>query len=145
MQSSRGRNNTVLTEERRTELRAQVKALRGGAYKHQFFAALWTDNPARSDDDFLEVLPEHFQHMAALEADGIMFGSGPFTPPDGAAETFESMTIVRADSHEAAAEILDAMPMARHGLRTYDLFAWNMSVGSVSVTIALRSGMLRLE
>jgi uncharacterized protein YciI len=135
----------VLTDERRAALRAQVDASRAGAYRQRFFVALWTDNPVAGDDDFLEVLPEHFQYITALEADGIVFGSGPFTPPDGVAETFESMTIVRADSHEAAAVILDAMPMARHGLRTYDLFAWNMSVGSVSVRIGLRSGSLQLE
>ena len=76
--------------------------MRSGAYAKKFFVALWTDNPERGDDDFLEVLPEHFERMSALEADGVMLGSGPFAPPDGVAETFESMTIVRAPSHEAA-------------------------------------------
>jgi uncharacterized protein YciI len=135
----------VLTDERRAELRAQVKALRSGAYARNYFVALWTDNATRSDDDFLEVLPEHFEHMTKLEADGVMFGSGPFTQPEGVAETLESMTIVRADSHAAAAAIFDAMPMARHGLRTYDLFAWNMSVGSVSVRVGMRGGTIRLD
>jgi len=134
-----------MTDERRAALRAEAKTLRGSAYVRRYFVALWTDVPDASDDAFLETLPEHFRHMSRLESDGTMFGSGPFRPPDGVAESLESMTIVRAASHDAAQAIFDAMPMARNGLRTYELFAWDMSVGSLTVRVALKSGALELE
>ncbi|HEY5348760.1 MAG TPA: YciI family protein [Candidatus Lustribacter sp.] len=135
----------MLTDERRAELRAQAKALRGAVLRKRYFVVLWTDDPQQSDDAFLEVLPEHFRHFGELEERGVMFGSGPLTPPDGSAETYEGMSVVRADSFEAARAIVEATPMVRHRLRSYELFAWDMSVGSLSLRVALKSGKIALE
>jgi uncharacterized protein YciI len=106
---------------------------------------LWTDRPTADDDAFLEVLPDHFRHFGALEQDGTLFGSGPLTPPDGVAETYEGMSIVRAESLAAARAIAEATPMVRHGLRTYELFAWDISVGRVGLRIDFKSGAMELD
>jgi uncharacterized protein YciI len=135
----------MLTDERRAELRAEAKELRAAAVRKRYFIVLWTDDPLQSDDAFLEVLPAHFRHFGELEARGVMFGSGPLTPPDGIAETYEGMSVVRADSFEAARELADATPMVRNGLRTYELFAWDMSVGTLALRVALKSGRIELE
>jgi uncharacterized protein len=135
----------MLTDERRAELRAQATALRGAALRKRYFVVLWTDDPQHGDDDFLEVLPEHFRHFGELEDRGVMFGSGPLTPPDGSAETYEGMSVVRAHSFEAARAIVEATPMVRHRLRTYELFAWDMSVGTITLRVALKSGKMDFE
>jgi uncharacterized protein YciI len=135
----------VLTDERRAELRAEAKELRGAAYKKRLYVVLWTDHPTAEDDAFIEVLPEHFRHFGALEADGTLFGSGPLTPPDGVAETYEGMSIVRAESLEAARAIAEATPMFRHGLRTYEIFAWDVSVGRFAVRVDFKSGAIEVE
>jgi uncharacterized protein YciI len=135
----------VLTDERRAELRAQAKELRGAAHKKRFYVVLWIDSPTAEDDAFIEVLPDHFRHFGALEKDGTLFGSGPLTPPDGVAETYEGMSIVRADSLDAARAIAEATPMVRHGLRTYELFAWDISVGRIGVRVDLKSGTVEFD
>jgi uncharacterized protein YciI len=135
----------VLTDERRAELRAQAKELRGAAYKKRFFVVLWTDDPQASDDAFIEVLPDHFRHFGALEMSGVLLGSGPLSPPDGVAETYEGMSIVRAESLEAARALADATPMVRHGLRTYEIFAWDISVGRFAVRVDFKSGAIEIE
>ena len=129
----------------RAALRAEAKDLRGAAYKKRFYVVLWTDSPTADDDAFIEVLPDHFRHFGALEKDGTLFGSGPLTPPDGVAEKYEGMSIVRAESIEAARAIAEATPMVRHGLRTYELFAWDISVGRFSVSIDFKSGVIDVE
>ncbi len=134
-----------MTDERRAELRAQAKELRAGAYKKRYFVVLWTDDPESSDDAFLEALPEHFRHMGELEARGVLFGSGPLTPPHGAAETYEGMSVVRAESFADAEALLEATPMVRRGLRAYELFAWDMSVGNITLRVALKSGAIAVE
>jgi uncharacterized protein YciI len=135
----------VLTDERRAELRAEAEPLRAGAFRKRFFVLLWTDRPDQTDDAYLEVLPEHLRYLRKMEEDGVLFGSGPFDPPDGVPETYESMSILRADSHAHARTIADAMPMARHCLRTYELFSWDSRVGSLTIRVELNSGTITLE
>jgi uncharacterized protein YciI len=134
-----------MTDERRAELRALTKELRGAAYKKRFFVLLWSDDPQASDDTFLEVLPDHFRHFGELEKNGTLLGSGPLTPPGSVAETYEGMSIVRADSIDAARAIADATPMVCNGLRTYEIFAWDISVGRVALRIDFKSGAIELE
>jgi len=88
-------------------------------------------------------LEEHLLYMIELERQGILFASGPFSDEAGTSAG-DGMTIVRADSFEAARAIAEGDPFFKHGLRTFTIRRWTVVEGRINISIELsdRTGTL---
>jgi uncharacterized protein YciI len=80
------------------------------------------------------LLEAHLQHQIRLEKEGIMFGAGPLSNPDGS-PTGTGMIIIQAESEAEARRIADQDPFHANGLRTYTLQQWSLNEGRITVTI----------
>lgn len=85
-------------------------------------------------DVLSKVLEAHLDHQIRLEKEGIMFGAGPLSNPDGS-PTGTGMIIIRAESEAEARRIADQDPFHAQGLRTYILQQWSLNEGRITVTI----------
>ena len=85
-------------------------------------------------EELSKVLEAHLQHQVRLEKEGIMFGAGPLSNPDGS-PTGTGMIIIRAESEAEARRIADLDPFHAEGLRTYTLQQWSLNEGRITVTI----------
>ena len=85
-------------------------------------------------EELSKVLEAHLQHQVRLEKEGIMFGAGPLSNPDGS-PTGTGMIIIRAESEAEARRIADLDPFHAKGLRTYTLQQWSLNEGRITVTI----------
>ncbi len=97
---------------------------------------LWvvTTKAVASPDQLAPLLEAHLLHQIRLEKDGIMFGAGPLSNPDGT-PTGTGMIIIRADSEADARRIADQDPFHSSGLRTYSLQQWSLNEGRVTITV----------
>jgi hypothetical protein len=118
----------------------RIDAHRAAQLKKRLYAVFWINDPNSTRAQHLEVLPDHLDFLMDLEKQGILFASGPFSVPDGMTQTFNGMTILRADSHAAVQKILEREPFVASGLRTYQLHAWDLNEGSFTVTLSFGSG-----
>lgn len=85
-------------------------------------------------EELSKMLEAHLDHQIRLEKDGIMFGAGPLSNPDGS-PTGTGMIIIRAESEAEARRIADQDPFHSSGLRTYTLQQWSLNEGRITVTI----------
>ena len=85
-------------------------------------------------EELSKLLEAHLQHQIRLEKEGIMFGAGPLSNPDGS-PTGTGMIIIRADSEAEARGIADQDPFHAKGLRTYTLQQWSLNEGRLNITI----------
>jgi uncharacterized protein len=85
-------------------------------------------------DEVKRHLKAHLKHQIALEKAGIMYGAGPATRPGETAASF-GLIIIRAGSEAEARRIADADPMHSSGVRRYELYAWSLNEGRISVTL----------
>ena len=85
-------------------------------------------------EELSKLLEAHLQHQIRLEKDGIMFGAGPLSNPDGS-PTGTGMIIIRADTEAEARRIADLDPFHASGLRTYTLQQWSLNEGRITITI----------
>jgi uncharacterized protein YciI len=90
-----------------------------------------------------EAIEEHAgQHVAwllGLEADGVVFLSGPLLSGPGTGPG-SGVTVIRADDEDAARAIAAADPFVRAGLRTFTLHRWRLNEGQVGITVSLGAG-----
>ena len=91
-----------------------------------------------------KLLEAHLKHQIRLEKEGIMFGAGPLSNPDGS-PTGTGMIIIRAESEAAARAIADSDPFHSSGLRTYTLQQWSLNEGRVTVSVDYSDGTYRLD
>lgn len=89
--------------------------------------------------DIGPVLPDHLQYLIALEADGKVFASGPFTDEDGV-PMGDGLTIVRAASQAEAQAIADDDPFVRAGIREAKVRPWTLMEGRIGTTVDLSRG-----
>ena len=90
-----------------------------------------------------KVLEAHLMHQIRLEKEGIMFGAGPLSNPDGT-PTGTGMIIIRAESEAEARRIADQDPFHAKGLRTYTLQQWSLNEGRITLTIDYSDQSYRL-
>jgi len=95
------------------------------------------DTTAR--DDIERHAGDHIAWLLRLEAEGVVFLSGPLTSGPGVAPG-AGVTVLRAGSAEQAAAIAAADPFVVAGLRTFDVFGWRVSEGAVRIQLALGAG-----
>ena len=70
-------------------------------------------------------LPAHLAYLRQLDADGTLVLSGPFTDRRG------GMVLIRAESKQAARAIVEADPLVKSGVDTYELRHWRITGGDL--------------
>ena len=85
---------------------------------------------------------KHVAWLLGLEADGVLFLSGPLLSGPGTGPG-SGVTVIRADDQAAARAIAAADPFVQAGLRTFTLHGWRLNEGSVGMTISLGTGTYR--
>jgi uncharacterized protein len=119
----------------------QLAGLQRNHLGKRLFLVLWTNVSGVSREDFMDMLPIHFEFLHHLEEQGTLFGAGPLraegesnaAPPNG-------MAVLRATSFAEAASILAEEPFTKNGYRTYQLLAWTLNEGSFSVRLRFGAG-----
>ena len=89
--------------------------------------------PTNGMGPVMENLEAHLKFQGELEAEGIMFGAGPFPDDDEQRWGGEGMVIIRANSMAEAKEIADRDPMHASGARSYRIRHWLLNEGKVTV------------
>jgi hypothetical protein len=84
---------------------------------------------------------KHVAWMLGLEADGVLFLSGPLLSGPGTGPG-SGVTVIRAGDEDAARAVAAADPFVQAGLRTFTVHRWRLNEGSVGMTISLGSGTL---
>ena len=79
-------------------------------------------------------LPQHLEYMIGLEKKGVLFASGPLAEADGRTRG-DGLTILRAESAEAARRIAEADPFVVNGLRSFELREWTVMEGSLGIKV----------
>jgi uncharacterized protein YciI len=98
------------------------------------FHVILTRAQGAAPEAIAQHLPAHLEYMIALEKQGVLFASGPFTEADGT-QRGNGMSIVRAESVEAARKLAEADPFFVARLRTYEVREWTVMEGSVGLTV----------
>jgi uncharacterized protein YciI len=96
-------------------------------------------NETTSAEDIARVAGEHVAWLLKLEADGVVFLSGPLTSGPGVAPG-AGITVLRAGSAAEAAQIAASDPFVTHGLRTFEVFGWRVSEGAIQLGLSLGAG-----
>jgi uncharacterized protein len=104
---------------------------------------VWSVPLAGTDQQAIDEHAEkHVAWLLGLEADGVLFLSGPLLSGPGTGPG-SGVTVIRADDHDAARAIAAADPFVQAGLRTFTLHRWRLNEGCVGVTISLGTGTYR--
>jgi hypothetical protein len=72
--------------------------------------------------------------MIGLEKQGVLFASGPLTAAAGA-QAGDGLTILRAESTEAARRIASDDPFVLNKLRTFEIREWTLMEGSFGLKV----------
>ena len=119
-----------------------VAALRDKMLRKRLWVVITKAVAPREELD--KLLEAHLQHQIRLEKDGIMFGAGPLSNPDGT-PTGTGMIVIRAASEAEARRIADQDPFHRAGLRNYTLQQWSLNEGRINLTIDFSDQSYRLD
>ena len=104
---------------------------------------VWSVPLAGTDQQAIDEHAEkHVAWLLGLEADGVLFLSGPLLSGPGTSPG-SGVTVIRADDQDAARAIAAADPFVQAGLRTFTLHRWRLNEGSVGVMISLGTGTYR--
>lgn len=90
-------------------------------------------------EEFGPVLKDHLVYLIGLEKAGVLFASGPLKDRSGEM-TGAGITIIRADSFEAAEKIANDDPFAKAGLRKPTVHHWTINEGRISISLDLSNG-----
>lgn len=86
-------------------------------------------------EDIVEVLPAHMDFVHTIEDGGIMVMGGQITPEGLADAGGRGLIVIRAASFEEARAIADRDPMHSSGVRSYELYKWNVNEGVTNITL----------
>src|ERR1700752_2494448 len=111
---------------------ARIRELTKSMLRKKLYVVLSKGGAA--PEQIAEYLPRHLEYMIGLEKKGVLFASGPLAEADGQVRG-DRLTIVRADSAQAAREIAEADPFVVHGLRSFELREWTVMEGSLGIKV----------
>lgn len=77
--------------------------------------------------------PEHLRYMNDLEAQGLLWASGPFVVPG--VTVGDGLTIFNASDEADVRRWMDAEPLTRLGMRTYQIRKWELREGKIPVEL----------
>src|SRR5580698_280865 len=106
---------------------------------HDYWLVRSAPLPGATGADIARHADDHVAWLLKLEADGVVFLSGPLTSGPGVAPG-AGVTVLRADSAADAAAIAAADPFVLAGLRTFEVFGWRVNEGAVAVQLSLGTG-----
>jgi len=84
-------------------------------------------------------LDAHLAWMLSLEQAGHLFASGPVTSGPGVLPG-AGLTVLRAADATAAATIAGRDPFVEKGLRTFEVFGWQLMEGAFTVRVSFGTG-----
>ena len=98
---------------------------------------IWSVPMAGTDQQAIgEHVEKHVAWMLGLEAEGVLFLSGPLLSGPGTGPG-SGATVIRAASADAAWSVAAGDPFVRAGLRTFTVHRWRLNEGSIGVRISL--------
>lgn len=106
-----------------------------GALAFELFVV--QSRPAVSPEKMQEILPRHLEFQKNMEAAGKLFLAGPLSDETGQEMSGGGLIIYRAPSLEEARKIAEADPMHSEGGRTFEISAWLVNEGSLSINLHL--------
>jgi uncharacterized protein YciI len=120
----------------------RIRELTRNMLRKRLYVVLSKGGAAASE--IAEHLPAHLEYMIGLEKRGVLFASGPLAAADGAIRG-DGLTILRAESAEAARAIAAADPFVVNGLRSFELREWTVMEGSLGIRVNFSDQSLQLE
>jgi uncharacterized protein YciI len=109
-----------------------------------FFLCLTQPAHGVRTDELYPNLPEHKKWVAEQESQGRIFVAGPLLDEDY--RSFGSgVLVVRARSLAEARAIFDSDPFHAMGLRTYQLWPWQINEGSFHLNASLSGGSFEIS
>lgn len=112
---------------------------RGALLGRDYWLVLSTPAVTTTGGDIERLVDEHLAWVLKLEADGVVFLSGPLISGPGTGPG-SGVTVLRADSAEDARAIAQTDPFVAAGLRTFEVFGWRVNEGAIRVQISLGRG-----
>jgi hypothetical protein len=92
-----------------------------------------------SGADIERQVENHVAWLLKLEAEGVVFLSGPLVSGPGTGPG-SGLTVLRADSAQHAAAIAATDPFVLAGLRTFEIFGWRVNEGAIAIQLSLGTG-----
>ena len=89
--------------------------------------------------DLAPLVDEHVSWLLELEHEGKVFLSGPLLDGPGT-RPGSGITVLRARNAEEAARMAGGDPFVIAGLRSFDVYRWQINEGSIGVVVSLGSG-----
>ena len=106
----------------------RIKAMTAPMLQRKLYIVVWKGKPGV---DIRPKLPDHLQFMIDLEAEGMLFASGPLgqgVPGDG-------LSVLRAADIAEANAIALRDPFVIAGMRDFEVREWTLMEGSATVTV----------
>jgi uncharacterized protein len=76
---------------------------------------------------------DHLVYMNKLEADGLLWASGPFI--EEGVLVGDGLTILSTSTIEAAESLMREEPLIKRRLRTFELRKWELREGRMTITL----------
>ena len=88
-------------------------------------------------EKLIPLLPAHLEYLIGLEKRGLLFASGPLTEVGAGPLGGGGLTVLRVASADEAREIAEAEPLAKNGLRTFEIKEWTILEGTLGLRVNL--------
>lgn len=119
----------------------KIAVLLAPMLKQRLFVALST--ACAGVEQMLPHVAEHLEYMNRLEAEGLLFASGPFIQPG--VLVGDGLTILQTETIEQARALMENEPLIKLGFRTFDLRPWELREGQIVVTLSVSTSRFSLE
>lgn len=107
-----------------------------------YYIIFWEPAPDAGDRSVIH--PQHIAYVTSLEADGRLFGAGPFLGEDGK-PAGRGMFILRVNSADEAHAIAHNDPYYKAGFRTYRIEPWRRSEGAISLRVNIAANRVEMD
>jgi uncharacterized protein YciI len=104
-----------------------------------YWVVVSTPQPSTTGADIERHVEDHLAWLLKLEAEGVVFLSGPVTSGPGTGPG-SGITVLRTTTREEAAAVAAADPFVVAGLRTFEVYGWRVNEGSVRIQLSLGTG-----
>jgi uncharacterized protein YciI len=100
--------------------------------------------PAGTPEQVKAELSAHLAYQRQMEMEGRLVLAGPTSDETGQQMEGAGMILYRAASMEEARRMAEADPMHSSGARTFTLRKWLVNEGSLTLSVGLSTGTVRL-
>lgn len=114
-----------------------------GALAFELFVVEST--PQKEPEDVKAVLPDHLGYIRSLEEQAKVVMAGPLSDDSGDEMQGAGMLVLRASSMDEARDLAANDPMHVTGARTFKLRKWLVNEGSLSISVGLSTGSVKIS